>query len=197
MNPFARLHFLKIPIAVFITVFFTTGCHYLHHEEKQDFEYIPLNDYNYTPAKVDAGTAMRVIGWSGGKDSDKDNIYYCQFITINSSNGDTVRVLASLISFDSPENGEVHTIHTTSAIYDGRKEITDAVFVPEDSTSTLLLNTPVDFETDKKDQQNVDADNLYKIKRPRLLSINKSLPMLQTPSYKTVIGVLNFKEQPW
>src|ERR1700753_3667382 len=104
MNPFTRLHSLKIPIAVFITAFFTTGCHYLYHEEKQDFEYIPLTDYKYTPAKVDAGTPTRVIAWSGGKDSDKDTIYYCQFITINSSNGDPVRVLASLISFDSPEN---------------------------------------------------------------------------------------------
>ncbi|HEY4149975.1 MAG TPA: hypothetical protein VGM41_13645 [Chitinophagaceae bacterium] len=197
MKPSTRLHSPEIYIAVFIIAFFTTGCHYLHHQEKQDIQYIPLSDYKYTPAKVDAGTAMRVIAYSGGKDSDKDNIYYCQFITINSLNGDTVRVLASLISFDSPDNGEVHTVHTTSAIYDGRKEITDAVFVPEDSTSTLILNTPVDLENDKKDLHNFNPDDLYKIKRPQLVAINKSLPMLQTPSYKTIVGVLHFKDQPW
>ena len=60
-----------------------------------DYEYIKLKDFPYKLTDIKDGTEIELMSFSGGDvKNEKNKIYYKQFIGINKSNGDTVRILA-------------------------------------------------------------------------------------------------------
>ena len=59
-----------------------------------DFEYIKLNEFSYSRVNIKDGTKIKLLSFSGGQDAEDGKISYSQFIGINNSNGDTLRVLA-------------------------------------------------------------------------------------------------------
>lgn len=62
---------------------------------KGDFEYVKLKDFTFELTYIKDGTAIELISYSGGVfKNGEDKIFYKQFIGVNKSNGDTVRVLA-------------------------------------------------------------------------------------------------------
>ena len=60
-----------------------------------DYEYVKLKDFPYKLTDIKDGTEIELMSFSGGDvKNEKNKIYYKQFIGINKSNGDTVRILA-------------------------------------------------------------------------------------------------------
>lgn len=59
-----------------------------------DFEYVSLNEYKFSFANIEDGTKIWLLSFSGDKMNTEDKIFYGQFIGINKSNGDTIRILA-------------------------------------------------------------------------------------------------------
>ncbi|MEI9958454.1 MAG: hypothetical protein WDM90_19600 [Ferruginibacter sp.] len=59
-----------------------------------DYEFIKLKDFKFTFAPIEDGTKIELLSFSGGKQNTDYKIYYKQFIGINKSNGDTLRILA-------------------------------------------------------------------------------------------------------
>src|SRR5882757_5866132 len=92
------------------------GSHTLH----DDFTYVPFREYKFVQADIKPGTGIRILAFSGGKESKDKTIYDCQFIGINQSTGDTVRILTSLISTDSVP-GSTSEVYTIPTQFDGQK----------------------------------------------------------------------------
>lgn len=60
-----------------------------------DYEYVKLKHLKYKLTDIKDGTKIELMSFSGGDSKNgEDRIYYKQFIGINQSNGDTVRILA-------------------------------------------------------------------------------------------------------
>lgn len=60
-----------------------------------EYEYVKLKDFIYKLTDIKDGTKIELMSFSGGGfENGEDRIYYKQFIGINKSNGDTVRILA-------------------------------------------------------------------------------------------------------
>ncbi|MBS0646411.1 MAG: hypothetical protein JSR97_07440 [Verrucomicrobia bacterium] len=59
-----------------------------------DYEFIKLKDFKFTATTIKEGTKLELLSYSGGDDLLEENIYYKQFIGIDKTNGDTLRVLA-------------------------------------------------------------------------------------------------------
>jgi len=59
-----------------------------------DYEFIKLKDFKFTLAPIEDGAKIVLLSFSGGKQNADDKIYYKQFIGINKSTGDTLRILA-------------------------------------------------------------------------------------------------------
>lgn len=163
---------------------------------RQEYSYIPLQDYVYTPITIAMGTELQLLAFSGGKESDKDNTYYYQFLTLNKSTGDTVRILAPLICVDSETPG-ISKTYTTPLQFDPEKGITTAYFQPKDSSQNLLMQVNSLVKDGKADTAvNIKA-LMEGITANEKVVINKSMPEFQNPVYPATVGILYFKEMPW
>jgi hypothetical protein len=190
LSPLNSLPALVIALSLF-TACHGAGSHTLH----DDLTYIPLSEYKYEQADIKTGTGIRILAYSGGKDSKGKDVYYCQFIGIDQSTHDTVRVLTSLISTDSV-TGSSAEIFTIPSQFDGQKGVFDAVYeapadnqnlmlrlvasLPEDGPATKQLNAAINDSTGKKEY----------------VAVNKGADIFER-KYKTTIGVLRFHDQPW
>jgi hypothetical protein len=59
-----------------------------------DYAFVKLKDFKFTAATLNEGATIELLSFSGGDDLAEDKIYYKQFIGINKSTGDTLRILA-------------------------------------------------------------------------------------------------------
>lgn len=59
-----------------------------------EYEFVKLKDFKFSTTEIKTGTKIELLSFSGGDDLAEDKIYYKQFIGINKSTGDTLRVLA-------------------------------------------------------------------------------------------------------
>lgn len=150
----------------------------------------PLNKFPYPISNLKEGTPLKLIALAFGEETDKDHTYYYQFLTINQSNGDTVRVLAPLISVG-PEN-----TYTSPSLYNHDKGIETATFIPKDSSFYLKINflaSPEKLEADPNAFDKMQG----KSNAEEMVLMVKGVPLFESSHYKTVIGALHFDEQPW
>jgi len=183
---------------VLITAFALTSCG--GSERADDLDYVPLKDYSFQPTDLDSGTTFKLLAFSGGKSDDKDNVYYYQFIGVNTTTKDTMRILAPLISFPSEEN-PTQKIHTTPLQIDASKRISEATYSKADSMTNLMLQTfsiAGDANSDQKAKLEAMKNGVNSdIKAHQWVVVNKGMPIFSNTSYKTAIGILHFSERPW
>ena len=155
-----------------------------------------MKDFNYNSANISRGSEIELLAFSGGKESDGNTIYYYQFIGIDKSSGDTVRIISSLISVDESA-GLKNKTYTTPLQFDPGKGITTAEFEPSDSSQQLAAELNATATTNAKiSEEQIKQIIQGKSNKQELLVINKSIDLFQR-DYKAAIGVLNFKEIPW
>lgn len=150
----------------------------------------PLNEIPFPISTLEKGTPLKLIAFTGGNQSDKKHTYYYQFIAINQSSGDTVRVLVPLISV-----GE-ENIYTTPLQYDHDKGIEAATFEPKDSSFDMKINAFAFGDTPPAHGDEIDKMQ-QKSSAAELVVMVKKIPLFENPRYKTVIGALHFDERPW
>jgi hypothetical protein len=63
-------------------------------ETSADYELVKLKDYKYTEIKIEEGTKIKLLSFSGGTDFIDEKVLYKQFIGINLTTNDTIRILA-------------------------------------------------------------------------------------------------------
>lgn len=59
-----------------------------------DYAFVKLKDFAFTPATLKEGASIELLSFSGGDDLAEGTVYYKQFIGIDQSTGDTLRILA-------------------------------------------------------------------------------------------------------
>jgi hypothetical protein len=181
--------------AVSALIVILDGCDLKGHPS-QTYDYLPLEEYRYTPANIQPGTEVQLLAFSGGKEADKKDLYYYQFIVLDRNTGDTLRILAPLISVDKSAGVDDKTF-TTPLQYNPEKGITNAFYELMDSTQNLVLQVDALIKDDNNDSS-VDINSLMsKVDKKQFVVINKSMSEFENPNYRTAIGVLNFKRIPW
>lgn len=89
-----------------------------------DYEYVRLKDFTFKLVDITDGTKIELMSFSGGDfRNGEDKIYYKQFIGINKSNGDTVRILA-LSAIQNYDFQKALRIGTFKNILPNRSEMT-------------------------------------------------------------------------
>ena len=176
-------------------LFMLAACNSKKHEQVIEFK--KLEEMNYTMDSIVPGTPLKLIAYSGGIPSNKDVVYYYQFIGVDEKNNDTVRILSAMISYDD-EKSVIGKIYTPTSEYDPSKRKLSAEFYPQDSIANMLINLSSPEIID-----GLPAENLEKIKeaanirimKEQLVAVNKSIDIFEN-NYKTVIGVLHFSDRP-
>lgn len=59
-----------------------------------DYEFVKLKDFKFSTTTLKDGAKIELLSFSGGDDLSEENIYYKQFIGIDKTSGDTLRILA-------------------------------------------------------------------------------------------------------
>lgn len=59
-----------------------------------DYAFVKLKDFAFTTATLKEGASIELLSFSGGDDLAENKVYYKQFIGIDQSTGDTLRILA-------------------------------------------------------------------------------------------------------
>ena len=154
-----------------------------------DSYFVPLKDVPFNISTIDSGTQIKLIAFSGGSESNKEAVYYPQFIGVTNE-GYTIRVFTPLIS-----TGPTNT-YTTPFLFDHKKGVDLATIQPKDSSTDVSIN----LYTHTK-ELNGDASELGKLLKksdaPEMAVMIKGVSLFESKSYKTVIGVLHFDEVPW
>jgi hypothetical protein len=183
-------------ITTFLILIILLSCNDNHEVTRSadKIEYTPLKDFSFIPSDLAPGTALRIIGYSGGKYlQSRDSVYLYEFLCIDKQKNDTIRVFSSLISIENSENPA--PTYTTPHLFDGEKNVYDAVFEiidPQNEKSFLMLSST-------SDPKNLDAATLDQPARDfkKFVILNKSLPLMMEPRFKAAFGCLRFKQQPW
>lgn len=178
----------KIALAAFIIIY-CCKCSSKGHE----YEYVPLSDFKDDSLLIKSGTPVKLLAFSGGKDNDKENIMYYQFIVINTETGDTINMITPLMKIPHHE-GPDGEIYITPLEFNPDKKIFEAIFErKKDTVLDLLLQTLGDVS-----QSNGSAPDIPvydKVVKKELVAVNNFLPDFKN-KYKTVIGILAFDQDP-
>lgn len=84
---------------------------------KPDFEYVKLSDFHYEQANIKEEEEIRLLSFSGGgKNCTDETIYYRQFIGIQKSTGDTIRILSACQEYDLNKAEKIGYFYKDSAI---------------------------------------------------------------------------------
>jgi hypothetical protein len=178
------------PTIAFFIMQLLSNCTSKTAEHTKELYLTPLNEIPFQISELEKGTTLKLIAFSGGNQTDKEHTYYHQFITINQSTGDTIRVLAPLISV-----GEQNT-YTTPLEYNHDKGIETARFEAKDSSFDFKINAFAGADNLTTDPGAFDKLQ-KKSDAAELVVMVRGVPLFGNTHYKTVIGVLHFDEQPW
>jgi len=160
-----------------------------------DYKTIPLKEYKYTPAAINSGTEINILGFSGGLTNGNGSIYYSQFVGTEKTTGDTVRILAAWIAVPS-ENGGAPTF-TSASLYDGQKGVRDASFLIPDENQRMIINMAAGLSGGDDDTAKINkAINDTAVAKNENVILPDEVPLFKG-NYKTAVGVMNFKQQPW
>lgn len=164
----------------------------------QQIEFTPLNETSFVMDSIPAGIVIDLIAYSGGKKNTKDDIYYYQFIGVNKSNHDTIRILSTIISVPD-EKDPANKIYSPTSQYDPKKRILSTIYYPQDSSHRIAID--LSGITAYVDNRDTNISRMLSTlenpgKKNEFVVINKSIDIFQR-NYKTVFGVLHFEEIPW
>jgi len=105
----------QITAFLLLSIIGLTGC----KPEDPNFRYVKLEEFRYSEATIKEGTKIKILSFSGGKDCSPEETYYFQFIGVNQSTMDTVRILSpcQLIKADEmPEEGNFYPLQESAAL---------------------------------------------------------------------------------
>jgi hypothetical protein len=179
-----------------LCIFVFSHCSDKAGSEAGRFAIVPLKDFKYAPAMLTSGTEIRILAFSGDNENTKEAVYYSQFIGIEKTSGDTLRILTAFISVD-PNGSSSNTLFTTPVLFDGNKGVLDATFQIPNSNQQMILRMDLPGGGDAKDiGKKITASLQDTIAKKEYVIVQKDIALF-TGHYKTAIGILNFKEQPW
>jgi hypothetical protein len=186
----------RIIILGCISFFICTGCSNSGTKHEHSYEYVPLSEYKVDSANIKPDAEVRIIGFSGGDKSEKDQVNYFQFLVTEKESGDTVRILAPLICI-TKEAGVENDTYTTPSQFDGSKGVFDAVFVLKDSTQNMMINVDAAPLPTDENIESIKNSLSNTVNGKEMVVVNKSIPNFENPAYKTAIGILKFNKKPW
>ena len=154
---------------------------------------IPYSEFKIDSANIKPGTPINILAYTGCRQAEKHTAYYPQFIVVNRTTGDTVRILTTLISVDDDSMGPLKVVYSPPSSFNGNKQVLDATFEARPEDEDMYL----DIVADGPDSINTKttAANAA-IQRKIFVVVDKDVPIFSRP-YKTAIGVLHFHQQPW
>lgn len=157
---------------------------------------IPLKDYKYASAAISSGTEIEILGFSGSLDNQDGKVYYSQFVGKEKATGDTVRILAAWISIPS-DTGNAPTL-TSASLFDGAKGIHEATFLIPDNSQRMIMQMGADLPGSKDiDTASINkAINDTAVAKNEYVILQDDVPLFKG-NYKTAVGIMNFKQQPW
>lgn len=88
---------MKIIFSIFFALLITNNC---YSQLTSGFSYLLLNDYNYSQAQLKEGTEVEILSFSDGDACQQNKIFYKQFIVIDKSTNDTLRILSECQEYD-------------------------------------------------------------------------------------------------
>jgi len=158
-----------------------------------NYKHQSLKEFPDTVVNLPSGTAIRILAFSGGDVAKKsDELYYCQFIGINQTTGDTVRILAAAINVEEAST-DGKPVLTPSSTYDFDKGITNATFkAPTEDDQMMIKMMPGLQGGNMAEKVGDKLDNAVN----EYVMIPESVPFF-TRHYRTAVGILSFTQQPW
>ena len=184
----------KLFFLAFVFVAFS-ACDQEHKKGSFTVQYTrqPLKEFADSIVAIPSGTAIELLAYSGGE-TKTDGVGYCQFIGMDKTAGDTVRVLVAAINLEGAgEDGK--GVLTPATTYDFDKGVRDAIFkVPTENDKSMIAMMPA-LQGGQPDASKLNsavsggAVNEY-------VFIPQGEPFFAR-HYKTVVGILSFKQQPW
>jgi hypothetical protein len=184
----------NLPLSLAILLVFTR-CGQGHREGgfSANYKRQPLKEFQDTLVSLPSGTAISILAYSGGDvGKETDELHYCQFIAINQTTHDTIRILAAAINVEEASMGGKPVL-TPSTTYDFDKGIRDATFkVPTDDDQMMIKMMP-EMQTGSV-AENVGAKKDDAVKE--YVMIPEGVPFF-TRHFKTAVGILSFNQQPW
>lgn len=165
---------------------------------KPKYTLTSLKDFRCDSSDIRPGTEISILGFSGGKSNEKGDMNYSQFIVKNKISGDTIRILAAYITVDTA-TGPSNYVFTPALAYDSKKGMREATFEVPNNDELAMLR----LEAATSDDGNADVDKMNAafahndtaIKKEYVITY-KDVPLFAA-HYKTAIGVLHFKQNPW
>ena len=162
---------------------------------------MPLKDFGYRFDTIGSGSEIKILDFSGGKKSLKNNFYYSQFIGIEKSTGDTVRILASWIRGPLPPNAPegTHLLLNAAYMFDSTKGVTDAVFTIPDYHDRRLMNFDIMMDDDEQKTDSAEIEKAMSdtaTPKNEYVILRDEVPLFKG-NYRTAIGIMNFKQKPW
>ncbi|HYF30442.1 MAG TPA: hypothetical protein VD993_04935 [Chitinophagaceae bacterium] len=161
-------------------------------QKEHSYDSVRLEDFKIDSMAINKDQEYRLLAYSGGNESAKNNIYYHQFIVLNESTNDTLKVLSALICVEGPSGPEGKVYHPVTQ-FDGTKGVTTATLEKQDSTHNMLLQTLT--IGDPESTEAVTKTITSEITANQLVEVNKSMDIFSLP-HKTVVGILHFKQMP-
>lgn len=181
---------MKNYILVFIAfVLFSCGS-----SKKHDYDYAKLQDFKDDSLLIKEGASVQLLAISGGKDNDKENVYYQQIIIKNNETGDTLTILCPLLKIPQADanTGRVY-IEPNEINYE--KRIADATFERKNNSMNTLLQMLGDITESENKSVDLTAYMNDRMVKNELVAVNRSLPIFKN-NFKTVIGILSFNIDP-
>lgn len=165
-----------------------------NNNPKHDYEYISLSKFKNDTAIISEGTPVEIFAMSGsGISHDDKNVYYYQVLVRNILNGDTLNILSPLfkLPFEDERTGR---IYFSPNEYNYNLKILNATYERKTDTLNLLLqalNGLNSFQT------SVDLTKYFNkgMVKNEVVAKNLSMPIFNN-NYKTVIGILAFRNDP-
>lgn len=189
---------MKNCLLILAALFLFSRCGDSHKKETFTSHYTrqPLKGFQDSLSEMPSGTAVNILGYSGGDVAKKgDELYYSQFIVIDRATGDTVRVLAAAVNFEGggPGGGPVLSPAT---IYDADKGVRDATYRIPTENEMMMIHMLPDM-AGEPDEKKLAADvGEGGANAKEYVLIPDGAPFFAR-HYKTVMGILSFKERPW
>jgi len=172
---------------LFCSIFSLTACSQRHQD---NYDYVPIETFKIDTSTLKENTALQIVAISGGKGTDKDNIYYHQVIAIDKVTQDTINIFVPAYKIP----GSPNSFYIIPTELNPNKGITTGRFENADSLTALFLNVTGKF--DDVTQNSIDTSiNYLSLSKPKFVVVNNSMDIFKR-KYKTIIGVIEFDQDP-
>ena len=184
---------MRIPLAALACAVIFAQCKNKSLTTDDDLELIPFKEFKFDSADIKPGTAVGILAFTGSKQGENHTVYYPQFIVVNRSTGDTLRILTTLISVDDDSAGASKVVYSPPSAFNGNVQVLDAVFEARPEHEDMFLDIIGDGPEKLADNT---AGGKPAAPRKEFVVVDKTTPIFMQP-YKTAVGVLRFHQKPW